>query len=150
LKLKLRKTLTVVGAVAVFGLSGTAAYAYWTTTGSGGGTAAVSSTPNTIVLHASVPANIVPGDSRTVTVSADRDAKTYLRVGTVKLVSVKNGATDVTSWFSLADIAANETVLHGTGSQTLTATGTLNFLNDAAVDQSSVRGQTLTITLSSD
>src|SRR2546423_7832131 len=67
-----RKTALIVGAgAAIVALSGTAAFAYWTTTGSGTGSATTATSNGTIVLHASVADALTPRASAPVSLTSD-------------------------------------------------------------------------------
>ena len=57
--LKKKRTLVVLGAVAILAVAG-AAIAYWTTTGSGEGSGSVASSNGTITLHGTISDELVP------------------------------------------------------------------------------------------
>ncbi len=125
--------------------------AYWTTSGSGSGTAAVASSNGTVTLAATVPAGIYPGGSRTVSFTASNSGDTNLYVGTVSATSITADAGHSgcnTADFSMANVAVNEVVLANASNQALGSTGTLQFANTTA-NQDACKGATLTIALSS-
>src|SRR5665647_1545043 len=65
-----KKTLAVATTVALLA-GGGAAFAYWTTTGAGTGSATNASANGTIVLHAAFAGGLTPGASQAVTYTAD-------------------------------------------------------------------------------
>src|SRR3954447_11322282 len=146
------------GAVAVAG-SGVA-FAFWTTTGEGATSASVAGASNgTVTLAGSVPAGITPGGSETVTFTAANPGSTDLRVGTITLKSVSitkatahSSEPCSASDFTMTDVAANQTVPHGTAATspvTLTATGTLTFANDLVNSQDGCKGASVVLNLTS-
>lgn len=138
--------LAVVGLLAVSAV----AVAYWTTTGSGSGSGSVKSANGTVTLDGVVVGALAPGQASNVTFTADNPGATDLRVGTIHLdsISASNPACNVSD-FSMADVVANETVLHGATDQALSAVGSLAFANDPVNSQNACKGVTLTLTLSS-
>jgi hypothetical protein len=128
------------------------AYAYWTTTGTGGASVAVGSSNGTVTLHASLADGIYPGGSMPVTFTADNPGDTDLRVGTIKLdavvVDAPHSACDVHD-FSMVDVVSNTTVLHATLGHVLGGAGSLVFANDALNSQNACKGATITLKVSS-
>jgi hypothetical protein len=143
-----KKALIATGTGAVVAMAvGGLALAYWTTTGSGTGSGTAASSNGTVVLHASFASGITPGGSKTVSFTADNAGTSGLQVGTVSTVVTASGTCDA-SWFSVPDVAENQTIAAGASGVALANTGTLSF-TDAAVNQDSCKGATLTLTLSS-
>ncbi len=143
-----KKALIATGTGAVVAMAiGGLALAYWTTTGSGTGTGSVANSNGEIVLHGTFADGITPGGSETVSFTADNAGTSSLRVGTVSTVVTASGACDA-SWFSVPDVAENQTIAAGATDVALANTGTLSF-TDAAVNQDSCKGATLTLTLTS-
>ena len=138
-----------VGTVIVAGAG--AAFAYWTTTGSGTGSATNASSNGTITLHAAFAAGLTPGASQTVTYTADNGGTTSLRVTTIT-PTVSIDATHVTAGclvgdFTIPATTSNTTVAAG-ASGTAAGTGTLTFA-DTGVNQDGCKGATVTLTLAS-
>jgi hypothetical protein len=147
-----RKTALIVGAgAAIVALSGTAAFAYWTTTGSGTGSATTATSNGTIVLHASFADGLTPGASTPVSFTADNAGSSSLFVGTIHLASVTadagHASCDVAD-YTMADVTSDTTAAAGATGATLNGTGTLTFA-DTAVNQDSCKGATITLHLSS-
>ena len=146
-----KKTWAILGIVAAIGLSAIGAFAYWTTTGSGTGTADVATANGTLVLHASAPTDLFPGGSSNVTFTADNGGATNLYVGTIHLDSVTADAGHAscdTADFTMADVVSNTMVPAATTGHALAGTGTLVYAN-TAVNQDACKGAELTLTLSS-
>jgi len=146
-----RRGLVIAGTTAAVLACGGVAFAYWTTSGSGSGTAVVGSSAPTLTLHASTTGLLAPGTSVGVSFTADNPSASGLRVGTVHLVSVTADSAHTgcsVADFSMADVTADQTIAaHGTAVP-LTATGSLVYA-DTAVDQSGCMGATLTLSVSS-
>ena len=80
-----KRTVAVLGAVAVLAVAGIA-IAYWTTTGSGSGSGAVATSNGTLVLHGTITGELTPGGSSPVAYTADNANSSSEQVGTVKAV----------------------------------------------------------------
>ncbi len=146
MKFKLKKI--VVGGVATALLAGGGlAYAYWTTTGNGSGSATVAASNGTVTLHATLANGITPGGSKTVTFTGDNAGSTDLQVGTIHSVVSTSDAACLASDFSIADVVSNTVVGHGLSGVAL-GSGTLNMAN-SALSQDACKGATVTLTLSS-
>src|SRR5207245_1949570 len=125
----------------------TSAFAYWSTTGSGNGSATAASTNGTLALSASFAGGLAPGQSEDVTYHAVNGSDTDLQVGTVHaVVSTDNTDCDPT-WFSIDDVVSNQVIQHKAEAD-LSAKGSLVFHNSAS-DQNACKGAKVTLTLSS-
>jgi hypothetical protein len=131
------------------------AMAYFTSAGSGTGTATVGASSN-LTLHGTVAGSLYPGGSSTVNFTVDNPASGSELLNTVHLESVTPDAghsgcsTVITGGnpdFTMADVAANQSFPHGNG-QTVTATGTL-AMHETGVNQNACQGATLTLNLTS-
>ena len=117
--MKKKRTLAVLGAVAVLALAA-AAIAYWTTTGSGEGSGSVASSNGTVVLHGTISDELAPGGSSAVTFTADNAGSSSLQVGTVHaVVSIDEAHAKAgckASDFTIADTVENQVIAaHATG-----------------------------------
>lgn len=154
--------LGVVAAIAAMATVG--AYAYWTTTGAGSGSASVAASNGTITLHGTAPTQLYPGGSSSVTFTADNAGASNLYVQTIHLVGVDafsdaartipipvgTSATDCdTSQFSMPDVTSNTTVLAGASAQAVSGTGTLSYANDPVNNQDGCKSAYLTLNLTS-
>jgi hypothetical protein len=149
-KTRRRVLVAVVSATAVLAAGGVA-FAYWTTSGSGSGTAVVAGDVQTLTLHATTTGELRPGSSVPVAFSADNQSSGSLRVGTVHLVSIvadPDHAGCSVADFTMPDVVADQDVPAKSNAVALTVAGTLSFA-DTAVDQSACKGATLTLTVSS-
>jgi hypothetical protein len=149
-----RRAVFVLTAALVVAVAG-GAYAYFTTAGTGTGTAAVGSS-SAVTLHATVTGSLYPGTSSPVTLTVDNPSTGQQRVGTVSLTSVTVDAAHsecvVTSSgenpaFTMAAVAVNKTFAPG-NAQAVTPTGTLT-MNDTGISQDKCQGATLTLHLTS-
>jgi hypothetical protein len=85
----------VIGVVAVLALAG-GAIAYWTNGGSGSGTAQVGTTTDNLVVTASVPSQLTPGNARTINITIDNTANDFASfVKRIRLDTSKAGADGI-------------------------------------------------------
>jgi hypothetical protein len=147
-----RRAAFVVTAALVVAVAG-GAYAYFTTTGSGTGTAAVGSS-QAVTLHATVTGSLFPGTSSPVSFTVDNPSSGAQQVGTITLSSITvDGAhsecsTVITGGkpdFTMPAVTVNHAFPSGNG-QAVTPTGTLT-MNDTGVSQDKCQGATLTLHL---
>lgn len=129
------------------------AFAYFTSSGSGTGSASVGSS-SAVTLHASISSNLFPGSSSPVTLTVDNPSSGAQRVGTVSLSSItvdaghSSCATTISGGnpdFTMAAVPVNQVFSPGNG-QSVTATGTL-AMNETGVNQDGCQGATLTLHL---
>ncbi len=129
------------------------AYAYFTTSGTGTGTASVGSS-SAVTLHATVTGSLYPGSSAPVSFTVDNPSSGKQRVGTITLSSITVDAshsecsTVITGGnpdFTMPAVAVNATFGNGNG-QTITPAGTLT-MNETGVSQDKCQGATLTLHL---
>jgi hypothetical protein len=126
-----------------------AAIAYFTSIGSGTGTASGGNS-QAVTLHATVSQSLYPGTSSPVSFTVDNPSTGHQRVGTVHLASIAADAghsTCNTADFSMPDVVANQDFGSGNG-QAVTAGGTLSMAN-TGVSQDACQGATLTLNLTS-
>jgi hypothetical protein len=129
------------------------AFAYFTSSGSGTGSASVGSS-SAVTLHASISSNLYPGSSSPVTLTVDNPSTGVQRVGTVSLASISVDAghsscsTTISGGnpdFTMAAVPVNQVFPPGSG-QSVSATGTL-AMNETGVNQDACQGATLTLHL---
>jgi hypothetical protein len=149
-----KRAFTVLAAASVLAVS-VAAFAYFTSSGSGTGSATVGSS-SAVTLHATVSGSLYPGASSTVSFTVDNPSSGKQRVGTVSLQSISvdaghSGCSTAISGgtpdFTMADVAVNKSYGPGNG-QAVTPTGTLT-MNDTGANQDACQGATLTLNLTS-
>lgn len=142
-----KKVAAGVAAATIVALGAGTAYAYWTTTGSGTGSATNGSSNGTITLHASFGDGLTPGASETVTYTADNPGTSSLYVGTITPTVSTNVVGCSASDFIILPTAANVTVpAHTSGAAA--GTGTLTF-QDSAANQDLCKGALITLSLAS-
>ncbi|MGH2975135.1 MAG: hypothetical protein ACRDLL_09765 [Solirubrobacterales bacterium] len=147
-----RRTFAALGCTAALAVAGVA-LAYFTSSGSGTGSAAVGSA-SSVTLHASISSTLYPGSSSPVTFTVDNPSSGVQRVGTVSLSSISVDAahsscsTTITGGnpdFTMAAVPVNQVVTPGNG-QSVSATGTL-AMNETGANQDACQGATLTLHL---
>jgi hypothetical protein len=146
-----KRTVLVLGAVAVLALAGIA-IAYWTTTGSGSGSGAVASSNGSVVLHGAIANDLTPGGTSPVSFTADNANSSSEQVGTVKAVvtideaHAKSGCE--ASDFAIADTPENQTIPANGSGVALTHGGTISMA-DTASNQDACQGATISLALTS-
>lgn len=147
-----KRALIALGGTCALAIAGVA-IAYFTTTGSGTGTAAVGSS-SAVTLHATVSSTLYPGASSPVTFTVDNPSAGSQRVGTISLASISVDAghsscsTVITGGnpdFAMPAVAVNKTFVPGNG-LSVTPAGTLT-MNETGVNQDACQGATLTLNL---
>jgi hypothetical protein len=139
-------TLTVLAVL----VSAVSAYAYWTTTGLGTGSASVANSNGTITLHASFAGGLTPGASEPVSFTADNPATSSLYVGTVtSVVSIDSQHSGcLASDFTVPAVAENQRIAAGATGVALANNSSITFA-DTDANQDACKGATVTLTLSS-
>ena len=131
------------------------AVAYFTSLGSGTGTATVGSSSN-VTLHGTVASALFPSASSTVSFTVDNPSPGAELVNTIHLASIAPDAghsgcsTAITGGnpdFAMPDVVANQDFPSG-NAQAVTVTGTLT-MRDTGVSQDACQGATLTLNLTS-
>lgn len=147
-----RRVPVAIGGVVALVAAG-AAFAYFTSSGSGTGNAAVGSS-SAVTLHATISSNLYPGSSSPVTLTVDNPSSGSQRVGTVSLSSITVDAghstcsTSISGGnpdFTMPAVTVNKVFPSGNG-QSVTPTGTLT-MNETGVNQDACQGATLTLHL---
>lgn len=137
--------LGAVGAVAAVGV----AIAYFSSTGSGSGSASVG-TSSAVTIHGTTATALYPGTSSSVSFTVDNPSGGAQRVGTILLGSITTDAGHsacVMGDFTMPNVTVNQTFPNGNG-QAVTATGTLSMAN-TALNQDACQGAPLTLHLTS-
>ena len=146
-----KRTVLVLGAVAVLAIAGVAV-AYWTTSGSGSGSGAVASSNGSITLHGTISGDLTPGDSAPVSFTADNGNSSSEQVGTVHAVvtidETHANAGCEASDFTIADTAENQVIPGSTSGVALTHGGTISMA-DTAANQDACKGATISLALTS-
>ena len=146
-----KRTVLVLGAVAILAVAGVAV-AYWTTTGSGSGSGAVASSNGSITLHGTISSELSPGASAPVAFTADNGNSSSEQVGTVHaVVSIDEAHAKAgceASDFTLADTAENQVIPASSTGVALAHGGTITMA-DTAANQDGCKGATISLALSS-
>jgi hypothetical protein len=147
-----KRMLAALGCVAALTAAG-AAIAFFTSSGSGTGTAAVGSS-SAVTLHATISSDLYPGSSSPVSLTVDNPSSGAQRVGTVTLASISVDAghsacsTAISGGnpdFTMPAINVNKVFSPGNG-QSVTPSGTLT-MNETGVNQDACQGAALTLHL---
>ena len=162
-----KRTYVLLGVLsAVAAMAAVGAYAYWTTSGSGSGSATVG-TDTGVVLHGSASGLLYPaGPGRTVSFTVDNASSGNQSVSNIHLVSVDaysdaartiliagcGGPNSASSDFQMADVPVNPAtdgnIAAGATGQALTAAGTL-YMNNLSSNQDACKNAFLKLNLTS-
>jgi hypothetical protein len=169
--LKSKKGIAALIATLVVAISAVGAFAYFTTTGSGSGTATVGTSTN-LALVGTAPTTLYPGTSSNVTFTADNTSPGHQQLGTIYLASVQaypsaldrtndtnliagcgsisdgafaNPAIPVADYY-MADVVSNQDFGPSASPQGVTATGTL-VMNNRSVSQDACKSAFLKLNL---
>ncbi len=146
-----KRTMLVLGAVAVLAVAGVAV-AYWTTSGSGSGSGAVASSNGSVVLHGTITNALSPGSSSPVALTADNANSSSEQVGTVHaVVSIDKTHAEAgceASDFTIADIVENQVIAANSNGVALTNGGSISMA-DTAANQDACQGATISLALTS-
>jgi len=147
-----KRAFIALGCTCALAVAGVA-FAYFTSNGSGTGSAAVGSS-SAVTLHATIANSLYPGSSSPVSFTVDNPSSGVQRVGTVSLSSISTDAghsscstklTGENPDFTMAPVPVNQVVNPGNG-QSVAATGTLT-MNETGTNQDACQGATLTLHL---
>jgi hypothetical protein len=144
-----KKSKAIIAGAAIAGLaSAGGAYAYWTTTGSGTGSATVAASAGTTLTLSSGPLSgaIVPGSSNTFSIKATNLGPTALNVTNISTVvsSSDSACQALIGDFSVADVSTGVVVAVG-GVDVGLGTATLVY-NNSSASQNPCKGAPLTFT----
>ncbi|HWA68078.1 MAG TPA: hypothetical protein VG899_17075 [Mycobacteriales bacterium] len=142
-----KKAAAILGGGALALTSGGIALAYWTSTGSGSGTAATGSVQNVAVVQTSTSSGLYPGGS--VTLSGDfnntNSGKVYVGTVTATLGTLPEGC--VAGDFTITGTApVNAEIAPGSGVGAWT--GITLTMNDTSSNQDACKSQTIPVTYS--
>ncbi|UKA63943.1 hypothetical protein [Arthrobacter sp. FW306-04-A] len=142
------KVYAVAASIALVAASGGAAFAYWSTTGSGSGTATNSSGNGTVTLSATFADGLTPGAFETINYWATNNttSSTVVNLQPVAVTTNKTGCQS--AWFT-ASLPSSSTTLAASATNVSIGTGTLTFLDQPGVDQNACKGAVITLTLAS-
>ncbi len=134
-----------VGVIVVAGAG--AGFAYWTQSGTGGGSGTVGTTGRITLTGTFASAQLYPGGSVPVTLTAANSGTSAVMVGTVSAVVTTSVAGCLPADFSMPAVAQNTSVPAGATAAPLTG-GTLSMAN-TTVDQNACKDATVSLALSS-
>lgn len=146
-----RASVALGGTIAI--IAAGVAFAYFTSSGSGTGTATVGSS-SPVTLHATISSSLYPGSSSPVSFTVDNPSSGVQRVGTVSLASISvdaghSGCSTTLGGgnpdFTMAPVPVNQVINPGNG-QSVAAGGTLT-MNETGTNQDACQGATLTLHL---
>ena len=149
-----KKKIAVGAAVATFGVGGVVAFAYWTTGGSGSGTATAGQGLSNLGINASVATPMVlNGGAQAVALSVTNGNGYHVDlVGDTAAASnyACNGTAVASTWFTLSSAAIGGTTVIPAGASgfAVTDSGLTLTMNDlATVDQDICQGAAITFSL---
>lgn len=150
-KFSRRAKIVVAGSVALATIGGGVAFAYWSSTGSGTGTAGTSTGASSLVItQTSAPTDLAPGvaaEPVTGTIKNNAANSAHVNTVTVAIGSISNaqgtcGASDYT--LTNAQVTVNTDIAPGA---TVNFSGTtLGFNDDPNTNQDGCKGATVNLT----
>ena len=143
-----KKKLAIVSTVVVASLGATAAFAYWTTGGSGTGTADAGSSAPALVLHTDFSDGLLLGGQKTVTVTADGNSTDDVSLAGKTLyftVSTDDAGCTAADFTLPSATATAGIVVHAADSAVEIGSATLTMISRDSVNQDGCKGATITI-----
>ena len=143
-----KKKLAIVSAVVVASLGATAAFAYWTTGGSGTGTADAGTSAASLTLHSNFDAGLLLGHHETLTVTADGNGTDDVSLGGKTLyfaVSTNNAGCTAADFTLPSATATAGTVVHAADVGIEIGSATLTMISLDVVNQDGCKGATVTV-----
>jgi hypothetical protein len=145
MKVSRKVKVALGGAVASIAIAG-AAFAYFTTTGTGTVSGAVG-TSAALTITGTSATTLYPGTTSAVSFSVNNPSTGHQYVTTIHLDSVTTGVSGCNpTWFTMPDVTANQDI--PAGGAAIIAPGTLTMAN-AAANQDACKSASLTLNLSS-
>lgn len=138
------KIKALATSAALVAVSGGAAFAYWSTTGSGYGTAGAATGTTPVSITVTFDKDIAPGGTKDIQYSASNPNSSSTTVTLDRAVVTATGSCDAT-WFA-ASVPTGTTTI-AAGATASLGTGTLTFA-DTATNQDACKGATITVTAS--
>lgn len=149
-----KKIVGLAIATAVLATAGVA-WAYWTTTGSGDGTATTAAANGTLTLHATADSSLLyPGGTADISITAENTSTgTSLKVTTVSFDSLSVDTAHATagclaSDYTVGTVSTTPTVVAPGETSGVVATATLSMAN-SALDQDACKGAVVTLNFTS-
>ncbi len=171
-----KRRITVLAVLLIALIAAIGGWAYFTTNGTGSGTAAVG-TSSTLALHGAAGTTLYPGTTSSITFTVDNPSTGHQQLGTIHLASVKacvgtgsswngticsaggteatgcesveTGASDTnTANFYMADVTENQDIAGSTSGVAATNSGTLK-MNNLSSAQDSCKNANLFLQLTS-
>ena len=139
--IKTKKGLALLAVLVVAAVAAIGGYAYFSSTGSGSGTAGVGSSTPVTLSSAGVTGLYPGGTSVPVTVSIQNTGGGNEYVDTIS-GTVADNAGCLGSWFTVAPVTYQNTVAPG---KTVSASPTTVTLNESGSNQDACQGKTMTI-----
>jgi len=155
-----KKRLLIVASVTSLALAAIA-FAFFSSTGSGTGSAGVADPTTGLTLHGSVTGSLGPGDSKDVALTADNSNSAAVKIhnvsGTVTVSEPQATNGCLVSYFRFDDggvtpgtpITEDQTIAGSASGVTLTTPGKVS-MPTSGTNQDVCKGATLTLSLSSD
>jgi hypothetical protein len=146
-----KRRLVILTSAAALALAGIA-YAFFSSTGGGTGSAGVGSAATALTLHGSITGSLSPGGSKDVTLTADNTNGADVKLGSVSgTVSVDQTHVDAgcdASNFTFTGATENQNIPANTNGVALTNNGSVSMPTSSS-NQDVCQGAQLTLNLSS-
>ena len=144
-----KRTLVLLGVMVVAIAASIGAYAYFTTTGSGTGSATTGSS-SAVTIYGSTASTLYPGTSSVENFTLDNPSPGHQYVTKIHFVNATGASITsgncLAADYSMPDVTVNQDFPTGNG-QTVTATGTVSYANNG--DQDLCQGKTVTLNFTS-
>ena len=143
-----KKKIAIISTVVVAAIGASTAFAYWTTDGSGTGTADAGSAAASLTLHTKFDAGLLLGANETVTVSADGNGVDDVSLGgkTLEFTVSTDDAGCTAADFTLPSTTATAgVVVHANDTDVNIGSGTLTMISRDLVNQDGCKGATITV-----
>ncbi|HEX3898947.1 MAG TPA: hypothetical protein VHW74_07225 [Mycobacteriales bacterium] len=142
-----KKAAAVLGAGVIALTSGGVALAYWTSSGSGAGTAATGTTANVTVNETTPTTTLYPGGSVPLAGTFNNTNSSAIKVGTVTATVGTLPTGCVAADFTISGTAPVNAEIP-TGSNVGTWAGLTLTMNDTSANQDACKSQTIPVTYS--
>jgi len=147
-----KKRLAVLASVTTLALAAIA-FAFFSSTGSGSGSAGVGDPTTALVLHGSITGSLSPGDSKSVSLTADNSNASNVKLhsvsGTVSVDPTHVTAGCATTNFTFTGATEDQNIAGSSTGTALTNDGTV-AMPASGTNQDACKGATLTLNLTSD
>ena len=141
-----KRAISVVSVIAAMLIVGGIAFAYFTSNGTGSGSASVGTAADNISVTGTASGNLYPGGNVTVNFTASNPATFKQKLTTIHLAGVTAPVGCTASWFTMSDVSvgADGVLTPGANNSALTETGSLQMA-ESNTNQDACKNASLTL-----